>query len=81
MVKKVMLTDEEFAPLGRQTGGCPYEGCGCLQLRRGCKISTTLLSPPFMPEPVEMTDEELTTARRWSAEWEAARMRALAVNN
>jgi hypothetical protein len=38
-----------------------------------------------MPEPVEMTDEELATPLRWSAEWEAARkaagMRAVAANN
>jgi hypothetical protein len=42
-----------------------------------------------MPKPVEMTDEELATAHRWSAKWEAARkaarkaaqMRAVAANN
>jgi hypothetical protein len=90
MVKKVMLTDEESATNRRwvdEQEAAHMRAVAVDAYNQGEEVKSPppYSSPPFVPKPVEMTDEELATARRWSAEWEAARkaarMRAVAANN
>jgi hypothetical protein len=76
MVKKVLLTDEESATNCRWADEQEAAHMRAVDAyNRGEEVKSPpapYSPPPFVPEPVEMTDEELATASRWSAEWEAA---------